>query len=275
MTPQEFYANVGDRFGIVGGDRVNPHRGVDFPWGQGTPIPSWCAGTVVRNEWNSVIGWIMTVETSGGWAGFCHMASQSPLPVGSTVSFGQTIGLVGNTGSASRGAHLHATFSTAGNHPGTSPVVDPLPWITANLSATAGGGTSPFPKPQRLDHDMELYAANAPAEIPQKYLGRNKGLTGGKPTYFLIPSGAIPRVTQDQNLASQWSQQLFGQSSSTGIVPVSWGWADQLYDEAVAALTTVAVGDVTVDNTEVIKRLDALPAAIAIAFFAEQKKAGN
>lgn len=50
---------------------------------------------------------------------------------------------------------------------------------------------------------------------------------------------------------------------------------DKWIAKAKAAGGTVEVGTVNLDNTEVLKRLDALPAAIATAFFAEQKKAGN
>lgn len=278
MTPQEFYANVGDRFGVIGGDRVNPHRGVDFPWGQGTPIPSWCAGTVVRNEYNSVIGWIIAIETSGGWAGFCHMASQSPLPVGSSVSFGQTVGLVGNTGSASRGAHLHATFSTVGNHPGTSPVVDPLPWILANLSSTAGGGTTPFPTSKGSNDMPELYSAPMPATVPTDLKTRYPYLTGGKPTYFLLGGSAgtafNAKVTQDQTLASQWAKLLAPTLSNPSdvIIPLSWGYALELHGQAVAPLNVNAdFGDITIppitvppaDNTELVAALNAVVAAVA------------
>ena len=44
------------------------------------------------------------------YIGYCHL--QHPgLPVGTKVKEGETIGLVGNTGSASTGSHCHITVS--------------------------------------------------------------------------------------------------------------------------------------------------------------------
>lgn len=246
MNAQEFYSNVGDLFGITGGDRVNPHRGVDFPWGEGTPIPSWCAGTVVRNEWNSVIGWILSIETSEGWAGFCHMASQSPLPVGAWVRQDDTLGLVGNTGTASRGAHLHATFSTVGNHPGTAPVVDPLPWIRSAL----------IPKPKK-----EV------AEMDYDYVFTEPNVRWALLHPLHIEGGYIE--TTDKKVAEGWA-------NATGIAgrkvePTAWAntlaTAKALFGQAKAQRSTV--GSVTVDNSDVVaaivalgSRIDALPAEI-------------
>lgn len=142
MNAVEFYANVGDRFGVIGPSRPNPHRGVDFPWSEGTFIPAWAPGTVVLNEWNGVLGWVLTIDAGDDlFAGFSHMRTQSPHKVGSTILFDEYIGEVGNTGSASRGAHLHATVSLVGADPGTAPVVDPLPHIN---TAIARNGDAPM-----------------------------------------------------------------------------------------------------------------------------------
>lgn len=135
MTPEEFYALVGDLFDATA-DRPHPHRGVDFPWDAGTPIPTWCDGVVVANFWHDVLGWVIVIATSGGWAGHCHMLSQSPLPVGTKVNYGDIIGTVGATGEVT-GPHDHATFSTVGDSPATSPVVDPLPWIRSAMRGVA------------------------------------------------------------------------------------------------------------------------------------------
>ena len=43
--------------------------------------------------------------------GYCHLQKAPTLKVGDKVNVGDTVGLVGNTGSASSGPHLHATLS--------------------------------------------------------------------------------------------------------------------------------------------------------------------
>lgn len=282
MTPQEFYANVGDRFGIIGGDRVNPHRGVDFPWREGTPIPSWCDGTVVRNEYNSVIGWIMTIETVGGWAGFCHMAARSPLPIGTRVSYGDTIGTVGNTGSASRGAHLHATFSTVGDHPGISPVVDPLPWITANLTSSAGGGTRPFPitNPKGNRTMTQVLITTLPTPLPADAVTTLRGYVGGSSLPLKAGQGLIALVgdapgtpanvqlTQADKRGNEWA------ADHTGSLPSQYGveqgarryefpeFLNLLAAYAAPVGGNVEVGSVVIDQTELIAAVKALPAEI-------------
>lgn len=150
MTPEEFYSRLGDAFGIIGPNRTQPHRGQDFPWGAGTDIPSWCDGTVALVGYTPVIGHFVSIRLDGGagWAGHCHMLSRSPLELGARVLYGDLVGDVGNTGSASRGNHDHATFSPWGVSPATARVVDPLPWIRSAIASKA-----PQP-PKRKRHDM-------------------------------------------------------------------------------------------------------------------------
>lgn len=119
----------------------------------------------------------------------------------------------------------------------------------ANVS-TAGGIVSSFVNPlSRIGFDMpELYSANMPAVVPPKYLAVNKGLSAGKPTYFLLGGSAgtpfNAKVTQDQTLAGQWARMIGGPADNPGsiIVPLSWGYADQLYDQALTPLSVGAVG---------------------------------
>lgn len=138
MDASEFYGNVGDPFAATSG-RPTPHRGVDFPWGAGTGIPAWDDGVVALNQWSAALGHMLSIRTADGWAGFCHLQSASPLSVGEAVKFGQIIGHVGNTGSASRGNHLHATFSETGASPAFAAVVDPLPRIQASIKRHQNG----------------------------------------------------------------------------------------------------------------------------------------
>lgn len=133
-----------------------------------------------------------------------------------------------------------------------------------NLSAFEEvGPPTPIPTPvipMKGTTDMELYAAVAPTPVPAKYLAVNAGLVAGAVTYVLIPSGQPPRVTQNQTLAAQWSQQLFNQPSATGIIGgIAWAQFDQWFDQATAA---VVAGSATVDLTPVETQLEQSNAAL-------------
>lgn len=133
MSVQEFYAephlDTADGFGSTLAPRKTPHRGLDVNgWPEGTPIPTYCPGTVERVYQSVSLGNVVVVRSAFGWVGYCHLLSAS-VQVGQQLAANDIVGLLGNTGSASVGAHLHTTVSLTGNDPGTSPVVDPLPYI--------------------------------------------------------------------------------------------------------------------------------------------------
>jgi len=95
---------------------LGPHRGTDWARPNKTPIPAVTDGTIALVHYSKVIGWCI-VQT--GWAegktwyvGYAHLAKKPKLKKGDKIKMGQPIGLMGNTGSASSGPHLHATLST-------------------------------------------------------------------------------------------------------------------------------------------------------------------
>ena len=107
------------RFGTLSEFRkkngMQPHSGADWARPEGTPIPSISNGTVVLQQWSDVLGNVSVVRTMGKdkalyYVGYCHLKAEG-LEVGTKVKEGETVGLVGNTGSASSGAHLHLTVS--------------------------------------------------------------------------------------------------------------------------------------------------------------------
>lgn len=82
------------------------HKGIDLS-SNNSNIPSVLDGTVIENKWNDARGWYITILNKDGYKStYQHMASQSPLAIGSKVKEGQTIGTQGSTG-WSTGAHLH------------------------------------------------------------------------------------------------------------------------------------------------------------------------
>jgi peptidoglycan LD-endopeptidase LytH len=96
-----------------GGDRK--HEGTDIMAPIGTPIYSAADGVVVNYGWNELGGYRLTVKTKTGYTlYYAHMSRYAPgMAKGVTVSKGQLIGYVGNTGYGPEGtsgnfvSHLH------------------------------------------------------------------------------------------------------------------------------------------------------------------------
>mgnify|MGYP002628057166 FL=1 len=119
------------------GDRVAPcrycssnHRGVDFIPGNGAPIFAIADGVVTASEYGGGYGQYVYIEHSIGGqtvlSVYAHMQrGSSPVQQGQTVSAGEFLGLVGNTG-ISTGAHLHFEIRIDGEY------ANPFTWLKAN-----------------------------------------------------------------------------------------------------------------------------------------------
>lgn len=130
----------GDRFGATAGRR-NAHRGQDTAPG-GKPAVALADGQVVGIRGyhaggkleNGVLGLVVvTRHADGKFVGQAHLASIS-AHVGQTVKRGQQLGVIGNTGSASAGRHLHYTLGDDVWGVEVGHVQDPLPYITARTA---------------------------------------------------------------------------------------------------------------------------------------------
>ena len=124
---------------------MQPHSGLDFGVPERTAIPALANGTITLQQFSKVLGnvtelRVMAYDPSGDktkkeifYVGYSHLRAEG-LDVGTKVKEGDTIGFVGNTGSASSGAHLHLTVSK--QHKGvfgpTNVKIDPIEFIKAN-----------------------------------------------------------------------------------------------------------------------------------------------
>lgn len=107
--PLPGYTNVSSDYGY----RSDPftgvttfHSGIDMPAPAGTPIVAAASGTVEWANYSSSAGnWIGINHGNGVYTVYMHMSALL-VSAGTRVSAGQTIGLVGTTGS-STGNHLH------------------------------------------------------------------------------------------------------------------------------------------------------------------------
>ena len=82
------------------------HRGTDIPAPEGTPILAAHSGTVIISGWNNSYGNHVLLDNGAGLSTrYAHMTAAA-VSAGETVTAGQVIGYVGNTGD-STGFHLH------------------------------------------------------------------------------------------------------------------------------------------------------------------------
>lgn len=110
------------------------HSGIDFTPGAGVPIEAIADGVVVGSSvadgsWGVHVTIEHDVDGVTYRSAYAHMESGSmTLEIGDTVTRGQVIGRVGNTGQ-SFGAHLHFVIQTAD---GT--FINPLPWMREHVN---------------------------------------------------------------------------------------------------------------------------------------------
>lgn len=95
------------------------HSGIDIPAPAGAPIVAASSGEVAWSNYSTTAGnWVGIDHGNGVYTVYMHM-SANLVSTGQSVSKGQTIGLVGTTGS-STGNHLH--FSVRVNGAYTNPL---------------------------------------------------------------------------------------------------------------------------------------------------------
>lgn len=112
----------------TGGVGSTDHKGIDLS-SNNPNIPSVQAGTIIENQWNNARGWYVTVQHPDGYTTrYQHLATQSPLSVGSKVTEGQTIGTQGSTGN-STGPHLHFEVKSP-----SGLYVDPVDYLSGSLT---------------------------------------------------------------------------------------------------------------------------------------------
>lgn len=133
----------GDLFGDLSDYRQGrPHRGQDWSPKANSAIKAITSGTVFINEWSDGLGWFLVHSTKDHkFVLYAHLAKQSALKKGAKVEGNFTlIGLVGDTGQFSTGAHLHLSIAKA-NKAYSNPeihlapysdLVDPLKHIVEN-----------------------------------------------------------------------------------------------------------------------------------------------
>lgn len=105
------------------------HEGVDIGANCGTPLVAVAAGKVTMSKYHYRAGHyaVIDLNRSNLDLAYMHMVEPAAARVGQTVSAGQVIGYVGETGNAS-GCHLHFEVWEGEYYGGGSPI-DPMPFL--------------------------------------------------------------------------------------------------------------------------------------------------
>jgi murein DD-endopeptidase MepM/ murein hydrolase activator NlpD len=83
------------------------HKGIDLALSQGAPVVAAADGMITVNTSNQKTGNFVMMDHGKGYTTlYAHLLMSHSLP-GTKVTAGTVIGYVGNTGTSSRGAHLH------------------------------------------------------------------------------------------------------------------------------------------------------------------------
>lgn len=134
-------ATRGDEFGNLADYRHGrAHRGQDWSVKGGSIIPAITAGQVITNTWSDVLGWYLIQTTNDGlFVLYAHLTEQPNLKLGHKLKLGDSVGKVGQTGTAATGDHLHVSIAKSKNVALCvyEKLVDPLKHILAHQAKPA------------------------------------------------------------------------------------------------------------------------------------------
>ena len=104
---------------------IRPHNGIDIAGAgndRGMPIVAFADGTVRYSQYNGGFGHLVIIDHGDGIETYYAHLNQQGIPAGSRVRAGQTIGYMGDSGTAT-GVHLHFEYRINGQP------VNPMPYL--------------------------------------------------------------------------------------------------------------------------------------------------
>lgn len=154
-TPVDFnwYSSVTSYYGY----RIHPisganqlHNGMDIGAPEGTKVMAGLTGTVTTSAYNDSYGNYVVIKDSKGYElRYAHLSSRS-VSAGASVTKGEEIGLVGNTGN-STGSHLHIELLKNGER------LNPIFYLETGEGAGFGGNEYTSEAAQRLLEEAAKY----------------------------------------------------------------------------------------------------------------------
>jgi len=134
--PVQGQHDFGTEINRFGGGRN--HKGQDIFADCGTPVVAALPGKVTMAKWEDAAGNFAVVKAADGTSQvYMHMLRPATVSRGDTVTAGQPIGRVGETGRAT-GCHLHFELWTAPGWYTGGEAIDPLPALKRWDGADAG-----------------------------------------------------------------------------------------------------------------------------------------
>jgi peptidoglycan LD-endopeptidase LytH len=101
------------------------HQGVDMMAASGTPVVAIVSGAITLADYGDSAGYWQILSGSDGNQ-YWYMHNQQNIVTGGSVSVGQQIATVGDTGNAAGTPHLHFEY-----HPGGGGAVNPYPLVAS------------------------------------------------------------------------------------------------------------------------------------------------
>ena len=154
-TPVDFnwYSSVTSYYGY----RIHPisganqlHNGMDIGAPEGTKVMAGLTGTVTTSAYNDSYGNYVIIKDSKGYElRYAHLSSRS-VSAGASVTKGDEIGLVGNTGN-STGSHLHIELLKNGER------LNPIFYLETGEGSIFGGNEYTSEVAQRLLEEAAKY----------------------------------------------------------------------------------------------------------------------
>lgn len=195
------------------------HTGIDFGWRSKNfdfTVRAAASGTVVESATLSDYGIIIKIDHGGGvMTRYCHLASSAPA-LNASITAGDPVGTMGQTGSLAKGRHLHWEYWLNGKR------VDPAPHLDPAIAGIRGASLTPSLSGEGAQK-MRVISINSNPVQPTSYPGVAIN------NCFVLTDVSYAQVT-DLNIAKALAAIW---NPISGIIPVS----------AEAAIVTFGVID--------------------------------
>ncbi len=209
------------------------HQGNDIFANEGTPVRAPEDGSVRFSE-DPVSGKSVYVTTGNGTFYFgCHLVGYADLPDGTSVTQGQIVGFVGNTGDAMGGSpHLHFEI-----HPGGGAAVNPKGILDGWIDEALANVAKLVASYQQVSLPKSISYAGALRRFDEPLAGGNGIST------LLTASSSNPGIRRLTELRA--ARGLTTDSADAALVD-AWKAADQTSRSLLALVTPVALQSVLV-----------------------------
>jgi len=201
------------KFGQQESFRSSAHKGLDLANGkQGDPVKSLRAGKVITAAYSKTAGyWVVVQQDDGTVAKYMHLQKGLNVKAGQTVSSGQTLGKVGNTG-RSTGAHLHLQIEQNGKAIDPQAYMNQLSSVGGSVSSSAADAQQALDNARGTSQGLYNDIMSAQAEIQQlqmalvesriAYYQREQSLTEDN------LAAAEAQITKESVGSKQWAKAM-------------------------------------------------------------------